>query len=55
VRGVDAFIDEPPQRGRRADRPEHVGAIGPPLAGPVHTVRAVGHRGGPIGEHITGA
>ena len=52
--GIDALIDQPPQRGRRADRPERVLAIPPQLTDPVDAVRTVGHRGGQIGEHIPG-
>ena len=52
--GVDALIDQPPQRARRGDRPERVLAIPPQLTDPVHTVRTVGHCGGQIGEHIPG-
>jgi hypothetical protein len=52
--GSDALIDQPPQRGRRGDRPERVLAIPPQLTDPVDAVRTIGHRGGQIGEHIPG-
>ena len=52
--GADALIDQPPQCGRRGDRPERVLAIPPQLTDPIDAVRAVGHRGGQIGEHIPG-
>ena len=54
VGGIDALIDAPPQRGRRGDRPEHLLAIPEQLTDPVHTVRAIGHRSGQIGENIAG-
>ena len=52
--GIDALIDQPPQRGRRGDRPERVPAIPPQLTDPVHTVGTIGHRSRQIGEHIPG-
>jgi hypothetical protein len=52
--GVDALIDQPPQRGSRADSTEGVLAIPPQPTDPVNTVRAVGHRGDQISEHRPG-
>ena len=54
VRGVDPLIDQPPHRGRRGLRAEDVLTIAAELSDPVDAVRAVGDRGGQIGEHLTG-
>ena len=51
--GVDALIDAPPHRGRRRRRAEDMLAIPAPLGNPVDAVRAVGDRGGQIGEDIS--
>ena len=54
VRGVDPFIDQPPHRGRRRFRTEHVLTVAAQLPDPVDAVRAVGDRGRQIGEHLPG-
>jgi len=54
VSGIDALVDKTSQRARRTHRPERLLAVCPQLAGPIHTVRAVGHRNEQISEHITG-
>ena len=54
VRGVDPLIDQPPHRGRRRLRAEHVLTIAAQLADPVDAVRPVGDRGRQIGEHLPG-
>jgi len=42
------------QRGSRGGPSEHVLTVGPQLANPIRAGRAVGDRGGQIGEHIPG-
>ena len=54
VRGVDALIDQPPHRGRRRLRAEHMLTVAAQLPDPVDAVRAVGDRGRQIGEHLPG-
>lgn len=54
VRSVDPLVDQPPHRGRRGFRPEHVLTIPAQLPHTVDAVRAVGHRGRQIGEDIPG-
>ena len=54
VRGVDALIDQPPHRGRRGLRAEHMLTVAAQLADPVDAVRPVGDRGRQIGEHLPG-
>ncbi len=54
VRGVDPFVDQPPHRGRRGLRPEHVLTVTAQLADGVDAVRPVGDRGSQISEHFAG-
>lgn len=54
MRSVHAFIEQAPQRGCGAHRPEHLLTVTEQVADPIDAVRAVGHRSGQIGEHITG-
>ena len=51
--GVDPLVDQPPHRGRRRRGTKDVFAIPPALPDTVDAIRAVGHRGGQIGEHRT--
>ena len=51
--GVDPLVDQPPHRGRRRRGTKDVFAIPAALPDTVDAVRAVGHRGGQIGEHRT--
>ncbi|BBX96096.1 hypothetical protein MLAC_13900 [Mycobacterium lacus] len=54
MRGVDALINQPPQRARRGHRPERLLAVTPQCADRIDAVRAVGHRRGQISEHHPG-
>ncbi len=54
VRRIDALIDQPPHRGRRRRRPEHMFAIPTQLPDPINTVRPVSDRGGQISEDSPG-
>jgi len=54
VCGVDPLIDQPPHRGGRRLRPEHVLTVAAQLADAVDAVGAVGDCGRQIGEHRPG-
>ncbi len=54
VCGVDPLIDQPPHRGRRRLRAEHMLTIAAQLPDPVDAVRPVGHCSRQIREHLPG-
>jgi hypothetical protein len=53
--GLDALVDQPPRRGRRGFRAEHVLTVAAELPDAVDAVRAIGLRGRQISEDIPGA
>jgi hypothetical protein len=54
VRGIDAFVDQPPHCGGGGFRPEGVLTVAAQLSHGVDAVRPVGDRGGQIREHLAG-